>query len=74
MNFKSNEVAKTIIAAICFCRHGILDDVKSVSVSTVAPLFSGLQEGVSKDRIELFGSYRYREVFSCGRRLIWKGI
>lgn len=54
MNFKSNKVAKTIIAVICFCKHGILDDVKSVAASTVASLFSGLQEGVCINlRIEL---------------------
>lgn len=54
MNFKSNEVAKTIIAVICFCRHGILNDVKSVAASTIASLFSRLQEGVCINvRIEL---------------------
>lgn len=54
MNFKSNKVAKTIIAVICLCRRGVLDDVKSVAASTVASLFSGLQEGARIDlRIEL---------------------
>lgn len=53
MSLKSDKVAKTIIAVICFCRHGILDD-KSVAASTVASLFSGLQEGVCINlRIEL---------------------
>lgn len=46
MNFKPSKVAKTIIAVICFCRHSILDDVKSVAAGTVACLFSGLQEGL----------------------------
>lgn len=39
---------------VCFCRHGILDDVKPVAASMEASLFSGLGEGVCINlRIEL---------------------
>lgn len=46
MNFKPNKVAGRFIAVMCFCRHSILDDVKSVAAGTVASLFSGLGERV----------------------------
>lgn len=61
-----------IIAMICFCRHSILDGVKSVAASTVASLFLGTTGGrvhKSKDRTELFGTYKYREMFPCGGEL-----
>lgn len=50
---------------ICFCRHGTLDDVKSVAASTVASLFSGLQEGVCIDLRTELSSLVAIDIWKC---------